>query len=81
MLLDKKMEETKDNLPLEELIDKFVKKNQLPGDESILVNRETFWMDLLKFYKKALSKPDNIRKELYVAFQNEEGLDGWGNES
>ena len=81
MLLDKKMEETKDNLPLEELIDKFVKKNQLPGDESILVNRETFWMDLLKFYKKALSKPDILRKELYVAFQNEEGLDGWGNES
>ena len=76
ILLDKKMEETEDNLPLEELIDKFVKKNQLPGDESILVNRETFWMDVLKFYKKALSKPDILRKKLYVAFQNEEGLDG-----
>ena len=76
MLLDEKMEDTKDNLPLEELIDKFVKKNQLPGDESILVNRETFWMDVVKFYKKALSKPDILRKELYVAFQNEEGLDG-----
>ena len=61
---------------MEELIDKFVKKNQLPGDESILVNRETFWMDVVKFYKKALSKPDILRKELYVTFQNEEGLDG-----
>ena len=72
MLLDK-MDE---NLPLEELIDKFVEKNRLPGEENILVDRETFWLDVVKFYKKALSKPDILRKELYVAFQNEEGLDG-----
>mgnify|MGYP002803377683 CR=1 FL=1 len=76
MLLDEKMEETKDSLPLEELIDKFVKKNQLPCDESILINTETFWMGVVKFYKKALSKPDILRKELYVAFHNEEDLDG-----
>ncbi len=75
LLLDKK-EETKENLPLEELIDKFVEKNQLHGDESILVDRETFWLDVVKFYKKALSKPDILRKELYVAFDGEEGLDG-----
>ncbi len=75
LLLDKK-EETKENLPLEELIDKFVEKNQFRGDESILVDRETFWLDVVKFYKKALSKPDILRKELYVAFDGEEGLDG-----
>lgn len=78
MLLDqeKNAEETEENLQLVELIDKFVEQNQLPGDENILVDRETFWLDVVKFYKKALSKPDILRKELYVAFHGEEGLDG-----
>ncbi|CAB4011500.1 E3 ubiquitin- ligase, partial [Paramuricea clavata] len=65
-----------ENISLEDLIESFVEKNELSGDECILVDRETLWMDVVKFYKRSLTKPDILRKELCVSFKNEEGLDG-----
>ena len=77
LLLDKQeVEEEEENPSLEDLIDSFVEKNALSGDENVVVDRETFWMDVVKFYKRSLTKPEILRKELCVSFKNEEGLDG-----
>lgn len=76
LLLDKQTADKEENLSLEDLIESFVEKNELSGDECILVDRETLWMDVVKFYKRSLTKPDILRKELCVSFKNEEGLDG-----
>ena len=76
LLLDKQTADKEENLSLEDLIESFVEKNKLSGDECILVDRETLWMDVVKFYKRSLTKPDILRKELCVSFKNEEGLDG-----
>ena len=76
LLLDRQSTEQEENLSLEDLIESFVKKNEFSGEEYIVVDRETFWIDIFKFYKKSLSKPEILRKELCVSFKNEEGLDG-----
>ncbi|CAB4020410.1 E3 ubiquitin- ligase SMURF2-like [Paramuricea clavata] len=73
---DKQTPDKEENISLEDLIESFVEKNELSGDECILVDRETLWMDVVKFYKRSLTKPDILRKELCVSFKNEEGLDG-----
>ena len=77
LLLDKQSTEQEENLSLEELIiESFVKKNELSGDENIVIDRKTLWIDIVKFYKRSLTKPEILRKELCVSFKNEEGLDG-----
>ena len=48
----------------------------MSGDENIVIDRETLWIDIVKFYKRSLTKPEILRKELCVSFKNEEGLDG-----
>ncbi len=63
---------------LEDVVDLFIKKNS-PGqsdDEYIVIDRESIWMDIIRFYKKTMSKPDILKKELSVSFKNEDGLDG-----
>ena len=77
LLLDmQEVEEEEENLSLEDLIESFVERNAISGDENVLVDRETFWLDVVKFYKRSLNKPEILRKELCVSFKNEEGLDG-----
>lgn len=76
LLLDKQTAKHEENLSLEDVIESFVKENELPGDENILVDRETLWMNVVKFYKRSLTKPEILRKELCVSFKDEEGLDG-----
>ena len=43
LLLDKQDNDLEEDASLEDLIESFVKKNELPGDESIKVDRETLW--------------------------------------
>ncbi len=54
------------------------KKNSLRGDEDefLVVDRESFWIDVIRFYKKAIGKPELLKRELSVSFKNEDGLDG-----
>jgi hypothetical protein len=63
---------------LEDAVDLFIRKNS-PGqsdDERLVIDRESIWMDIIRFYKKMLSKPDILKKDLCVSFKNEDGLDG-----
>ena len=76
LLLDKQDNDLEEDASLEDLIESFVKKNELPGDESIKVDRKTLRMEIIKFYKKSLGNPDILRRELLVSFANEDGLDG-----
>ena len=79
IVLDKLSTDQNENLSLEELIDSFVKKNSLgysSDDEHLALDRESFWMDIMKFYKKSISKPDVLKRELSISFKDEDGLDG-----
>lgn len=78
-MLDKLSTDLDTSVSLEDLIELFVKKNSLghsAADEYLAVDRDTLWMDIIKFYKKSLGKPDLLKRELSVSFRNEEGLDG-----
>ena len=75
-LLDKQSSDVEGDASLEDLVDQLAKKNYLPTEESLEVDRETLWIDIIKFYKKSLMKPDALQRELSVSFINEEGLDG-----
>jgi hypothetical protein len=33
-------------------------------------------MDIIRFYKKTIGKPDLLKRELSVSFKDEDGLDG-----
>lgn len=75
-LLDKQSSDVEGDASLEDLVDQLAKKNYLPIEESLEVDCETLWIDIIKFYKKSLMKPDALQRELSVSFINEEGLDG-----
>lgn len=64
---------------LEDVVDFFVKTNSLSysaEDEHLCIDRESLWIHVIKFYKKVISKPDLLKRELSVSFKNEDGLDG-----
>ena len=64
---------------IEDIVQSFAKKNSFgycAEDEHLAIDRESLWMDVMKFYKKCIGKPDILRRELSVSFKNEDGLDG-----
>lgn len=73
MDMNQEMDEEK---PFADIIEEFISKVRKDGEEFIEVDRETVWADVIKYYKKTLSAPDRLKKELMVRFANEDGLDG-----
>ena len=67
-MLDKLGTEEDESVSLEDLIELFVKKNSLgySEDEYLSIDRESLWMDIIRFYKK----PDLLKRELSVSFKD-----------
>ena len=53
---------------IEDVVDLFIKKNTtgLSEEEYLTIDRESLWMDIIRFYKKTMSKPDILKRELSV---------------
>ena len=49
---------------------------ELSNGIEIKIERDNFWMDSLRFYKKNMGNTDWMKKQLSVIFTGEEGLDG-----
>ena len=64
------------DVTFEILLQDFFKQRTSMEEQEIKVNRDSIWVGLLKFYKKCLSNPKKLQKELTVSFDNEAGLDG-----
>ena len=78
-MLEKLRTTQDENASIEDIIQSFIKKNSLgysSEDEHLAIDRESLWMDVMKFYKKCIGKPDILRRELSVSFKHEDGLDG-----
>lgn len=58
-------------------MESFAKRNLTnSNEESLKVDRESFWIDVLRSYKRTLGKPELLSKEMSVSLKNKEGLDG-----
>ena len=53
-----------------------LQKNEVKGDEELLVDRESLRADSITFYKKCIGAPEKLKKELLISFKGEDGLDG-----
>lgn len=77
LMLDKFSNNEDEATSIENFVEMFAKRSSKGGeDEFVIVDRESFWIDVIRFYKKAIGKPELLRRELCVSFKNEEGLDG-----
>ena len=61
---------------LKELLADFKNKNIKSQEKELVVDRESLWLCILRFYKRALYDPDELKKELVVRFDGEDGVDG-----
>ncbi|XP_065058553.1 uncharacterized protein LOC135686279 [Rhopilema esculentum] len=64
------------NPSFETLLEEFRKNTVLPEYEDIKIDRDSLWLDVLRFYKKKVNDIGSLKKSLEVSFKNEEGLDG-----
>ena len=78
LMLNKLGNDEDEATSIEDLVETFAKRNSLESgeDEFVIVDRESFWIDVIRFYKKANGKPELLKRELSVSFKNEDGLDG-----
>ena len=78
LMLNKLGNDEDEATSIEDLVETFAKRNSLESgeDEFVIVDRESFWIDVIRFYKKAIGKPELLKSELSVSFKNEDGLDG-----
>ena len=89
VLIDKTMKTINDNenkapeplgnvrdLSLEMLLRDLIQRFPLAGEKTLRLERDSVWMDMLRFYKRNMADEIELRKELVVQFENEEGLDG-----
>eukprot|EP00112_Aurelia_sp_Birch-Aquarium-sp1_P013815 Seg2950.2 transcript_id=Seg2950.2/GoldUCD/mRNA.D3Y31 product="hypothetical protein" protein_id=Seg2950.2/GoldUCD/D3Y31 len=58
---------------LMELLADFRNKNIKAQEKELVIDRESLWLCILKFYKRALYDPDELKKELVVRFDGEDG--------
>ena len=78
LMLNKLGNDEDEATSVEDLVETFAKRNSLESgeDEFVIVDRESFWIDVIRFYKKAIGKSELLERELSVSFKNEDGLDG-----
>lgn len=79
LIIEKLTEEKKNDIKsVEDVVDLFIKKNSSgqSDDEYLSIDRESIWMDIIRFYKKSMSRPDILKRELCISFKDEDGLDG-----
>ncbi len=60
---------------LTELLADFRNKNIKAQEKEFVIDRESLWLCTLRFYKRALYDPDELKKELVVRFDGEDGVD------
>ena len=67
---------TRPKVGLDTLLKEFSIFNAKSGFDEVKVDRDSFWSDLLKFYKRKLNDVAALGRTFEVTFENEDGLDG-----
>eukprot|EP00112_Aurelia_sp_Birch-Aquarium-sp1_P013234 Seg2801.3 transcript_id=Seg2801.3/GoldUCD/mRNA.D3Y31 product="hypothetical protein" protein_id=Seg2801.3/GoldUCD/D3Y31 len=67
---------TRPKVGLDTLLKEFSIFNAKSGFDEVKVDRDSFWADLLKFYKRKLNDVAALGRTFEVTFENEDGLDG-----
>lgn len=67
---------TRPKVGLDTLLKEFSIFNAKSGFDEVKVDRDSFWADLLKFYKRKLNDVAALGRAFEVTFENEDGLDG-----
>ena len=57
-------------------LNRFIANTKKPGFEEVTVSRDSLWVDALRYYKRKISDPAGMAKNLEITFKEEEGLDG-----
>eukprot|EP00112_Aurelia_sp_Birch-Aquarium-sp1_P004800 Seg1544.10 transcript_id=Seg1544.10/GoldUCD/mRNA.D3Y31 product="hypothetical protein" protein_id=Seg1544.10/GoldUCD/D3Y31 len=65
-----------EDVTLPKLLDDFKDQHTSAAEKEITVDRDAIWMEVVKFYKRAMCDEKSLTRELVVKFCNEDGIDG-----
>ena len=65
-----------EDVTLPKLLEDFKDQHISVAEKEITVDRDAIWMEVVKFYKRAMCDKKSMTRELVVKFCNEDGIDG-----